>query len=744
MSTGMLIAAVLGSEAIDSSGEILDVAGADISDWETPSGIYCNWEHEPGEKGADTIVGKVVYAKKIFKESDCENDLQKEQWEQIKLPFITGIVRLFDGAGHEQAKAIAAIIRDNVANKEPVVCRWSVEGSTLEKDGNRLKSSVIRRLACTVKPCNKTAGSKLLEDPEAPKGFDKKHTSEKVKDLLDFEDANKSEHPLYASLAGSCEIVCNPIVDDLAKASIGGMASAAPSTLTGGAALQREEFIKKPSDFAKYMDLMEKYENPEFDKSEFKEFAKANLPEASDEFLDHFTNVAEDYHVAVKGKKIKKHVTSFNLDSLDLLLRKAVDEKPEKPTLPTEMPEVYQMNVAMGGKQRPAGRFMVANDKIQHLEDYHGLMGNMVPEGPFDANAITKINNLRRSPYISIERHSVPHPSPETPRYTPVLPSAKIPNVRHSVFSYHRAGMDKPHTLEVQNGHYLLDGNKLSLQEMTTIMQNHKTGAAKIRYKNSKYADQIQKMETILEDLMKADPMNPEDALSHISAAVKAGHVHPDVETALRQHVFEDPMVPGVGNKYAYQQHRAKNKPGVWVSMDGNDFKNLNSMPGGHDTGDEAIRSMGTALKNAADKVPGGKLTRAGGDEFQYFAPSHEHAMQFMSHANEHLNNIPPVQGVHKLSMSFGLGNDFQSADKALYHAKEQKINPATGLRAHSVGQVPNLAHSLIPGSEGAIPSRNLGTEAIHAHVPKEVHAPVEHLSTLPQPKVSPVGLQSN
>ncbi len=69
--------------------------------------------------------------------------------------------------------------------------------------------------------------------------------------------------------------------------------------------------------------------------------------------------------------------------------------------------------------------------------------------------------------------------------------------------------------------------------------------------------------------------------------------------------------------------------------------------------------------------------------------------------------------------MSFGFGNDFQTADKALYHAKEQKTNPITGLRAHPVGQTPNLAHSLIPGSEGAVPPRSLGAEAIHSHVPK-------------------------
>lgn len=718
MSTGLIFDGIAGSSAVDSTGEILNISGADCSDWE--KGTMCfNWEHSDSTQSADTLVGKVIYLKKIYSEKDCENDRQKMYWHKIEMPLIYVVGRLWDGSGHAGAQAIAAIMRDCEANKEQQLCRLSVEGSTLLKEGNVLKESVIRKIAITIKPANKTANTNVLEDPNAPEGYDRKPVKEKVKDLLEFEDASKadSEFQIYAKLSGSNEFGILS-EESLAKASIGGMSGAAPSTLTGGAALQREEFIKKPTSFAKLMDLMEKYESPEFDKSEFKAFAKNNLPTASDEFLDHFASIAEDYHV-VKGKKIKKHITSFSLDALDLQLRKAVEEKTEKPTPPIDTPEVYKMHVAMDGKHRQTGRFMIANNQLHHLENYHGIMENMLPEGNFDGKTIDTINKLRNSPYVSIERDSIPlTPKTTAPNHVPLLPTTKIPAHRPSVFAYHRVGMDRNHVLEVTDGNHFLDGNKLSFEEMATVMQNIKNGAAKLRYPKSKYANQIQKMEQVLEDLTKAEDLNPEDALAHISAAVKAGHVHPNVEVALRRHVFEDPMVPGIGNKYSYEQHRAKNKPGVWVSMDGNDFRNVNSMPGGHDTGDEAIRSMGTALKNAAAKVPGGKLSRNGGDEFSYFAPSHEHAIQFIHHANEHLNNVPPVQGTHKLSMSFGLGNDFQSADKALYHAKEQKVHPVTGLRMYPVGQTPNLAHSLIPGYSGPIPSRNLGQEAIHTHVP--------------------------
>lgn len=727
MSTGMVLFAVFCAENVDSAGEQMVVSGAEISTFEEGLGLV-NYEHKDEKNSnGEEIVGKILSAKKIYSKSDCSNKQEEEAWDAIKSPMIVGWIRLFDGAGHSGAMALAAAIRDQVANNEKILLRWSIEGSTLTRVGNRLTETICRRLSATWKPCNRVCDTALIEDPGAPPGFKTKHAKESVKDLLDFEDSNKSEQqdPMY-SILGSFEYEYNPIVSEesLAKATIAGSTAAAPSTLTGGAALQREEFIKKP--FSKYMDLMEKYDAPEFDKSEFRTYAKMQMPEASSEFLDHFANIAEDYHV-VKGKNIKKHVTSFNLDALDLQLRKAAEEKTEKPSPPVETPEVYKMSVAMDGTHRQTGRFMIANDQLHHLENYHGIMENMLPEGNFDGKTIDTINKLRNSPYVSIERDSVPlTPKTVAPNYTPTLPTAKIPAHRPSVFQYHRVGMDKPHLLEIIDGHHFLDGNKLSYQEMATVMQNIKNGAASLRYKKSKYSDQIQKMEQVLEDLMKNEgDMDPDSALQHVRAAVAAGHMHPDVERALTQHIMGDPMIPGVGNKYAYQQHRAKNKPGVWVGMDGNDFRSVNALPGGHDTGDEAIRSMGGALKNAAAKVPGVKLFRNGGDEFSLHAPSHEHALQFMAHANEHLNNVPPVQGTHKLSMSFGLGNDFQTADKALYHAKEQKVHPATGLRMHPVGQTPNLAHSLIPGHEGPIPAHNLGAEAIHTHIPKAAEAPM-------------------
>ncbi len=314
MTTGMLIDGIFASEAIDSSGEVLDVEGTDISDYEEGRGL-ANWEHRgddaPGASGLD-IVGKIAFAKKIFKASDCDDDRQRKYWDKIKLPFIYGVVRLYDGAGHEGAKALAAQVRDHVANGEPVLVRFSIEGSTLEKEGNRLKRCVARRVALTVKPCNRTCDSGLLEDPNAPEGF-KKNPEKGARDVIaDILETRKNEHPLYAKLGGSTEVETTlhtqkELVRSLVKARLkkallekaiaAGSYDAAPSTLTGGAALQREDLGRRK--LVNTVKAAIRDYRPE-EHGEFKKFLKNRMPEAADEFIDHFAGLVDDYRAKLR------------------------------------------------------------------------------------------------------------------------------------------------------------------------------------------------------------------------------------------------------------------------------------------------------------------------------------------------------------------------------------------------------------------------------------------------------------
>ena len=287
---------VFASEAIDSSGEILDVKGIDISDFDDGKGV-CNYEHQGHDNEnnqGQEIVGKVVFAKKIYSSSDCSNDREKLFWGKVKIPFLYGIIRLYDGAGHEGAKALAAIIRDSHANNEPIIVGFSIEGSTLEKDSktNRLKTTIARRVALTLRPCNKTAVSGLLADPNAPEGYDKNPVAADLLAMVPTTSTKKGEHvdPRFVRLGGSEAIYGT----EISKAMAAGNYNAAPGTLTGGAALQVEDQSRKHRALALAAFRDWNRVTP------FKKFLKARLPEASDEFLDHFQEIVDSHIFKVK------------------------------------------------------------------------------------------------------------------------------------------------------------------------------------------------------------------------------------------------------------------------------------------------------------------------------------------------------------------------------------------------------------------------------------------------------------
>lgn len=728
----MMIDGALGSEALDSSGEVLDVEGADVSDVDAGT-LLLNYEHQAGEQGSETIVGKVVYAKKIFSRSDCENDRQRMYWDQIQLPYIYGICRLYDGAGHDNARGLAAMIRDHVANGEMIAVRFSVEGSTLERDGNRLKQSVIRRVALTLKPCNRTANSGLLEDPNAPDGFEKVPVKEKVKDLLDLDGAAKGEldNPLYARLGGGAPVMCNPVVEDgMTKAIAAGSYDAAPGGLSGGAALQREHLSGSSDLKRRAMDAFRKYaeKNGEFDKGEFREFLRHELPEASDDYIDHFRDLVDEIHV--KRSQISKADEEGTdplvlLQAWDIQLRKHLgDLRSSVLFSDPRMPVVYAVYLRINGNLHRAGRFMLVNNEVYHLEDYFDLLQRFLPEGPLTARGLNMIQAMQGSPHLDVSIEPVPEKEKDQPDAQLVVQpeAAAAPAPRPpSVFLYQRAGMDRPHVVEFHGGACLLDSQRLSPEETFALVANAKKGAATLRYKTRPApAAEIAKMETLFADLMKAAPQLPaQDHLAHMQAAEDAGHLPKGTTAGMRAHTYEDPLT-GLGNKKAWTEFD-QNRPGVHVAMDGTDFSAINNAFG-HQVGDDAIASFGHTLRDAMDESGAqGKMFRAGGDEFNAHFPSHEHAMKFARTLHQKLDALPPIQGVHKLSMGMGFGNNHAQADRALYMAKENKYTPGQqGVpmrerhRAFDVGHAPNMAHSLVTGHEGAVPLHDAGAEAIH------------------------------
>jgi hypothetical protein len=150
---GLHFDGVLGSALRDTQGEVLDIAGADISDMEQGKGIV-NVDHGTGFYN---LIGRITNAKKIFSEADCSSPRHTYYWHQIKAPYIYGEGYLFDADEHPHAKAAAAILRNIHKTDSPLKMKASVEGAIIArdvKDPRHLLRTKVRGSALTFTPAN--------------------------------------------------------------------------------------------------------------------------------------------------------------------------------------------------------------------------------------------------------------------------------------------------------------------------------------------------------------------------------------------------------------------------------------------------------------------------------------------------------------------------------------------------------------------------------------------------------------
>lgn len=201
---GMILDGIAASSHIDSSGEILDIEGCDISSVEEGLAT-CNWEHK-SDSPTDTV-GRIIYGKKIFSADDCEDERQLFYWKKSGVALIYIVVELMDQDGHKGAADLAGIIRHYSDRKLPILARYSIEGSTLNREGNKLKSSIFKKCAITLTPCNKDATSGLIYDPQA-----KEVADDSLKSLVGKIDKVEGVSE-FAKLGGSVEVEFNPFVD---------------------------------------------------------------------------------------------------------------------------------------------------------------------------------------------------------------------------------------------------------------------------------------------------------------------------------------------------------------------------------------------------------------------------------------------------------------------------------------------------------------------------------------------------
>lgn len=258
--------------------------GHDISDFNEGKGVF-NFEHENSR--ADDIVGKVVSAKKIFSKKDCDSDREEKFWELTKKPFLYVIGELFDDELHPGSIALAAMMRHYVKSNESILVGMSIEGQTLDREGQNLNRTIGRRIALTLRPCNKACVADILDDPNtkdfAERSFGKKEDSKLIEiDSIIIEDTLNIEKPL--------DLV--DLAADLEKTLTAGGYNVAPSSLTGGAALAVEDQGLRTKK-NKFKAAVRDWDR----KRPLKEYLKAALPEVDDKYIEHFTDLTNEIHL---------------------------------------------------------------------------------------------------------------------------------------------------------------------------------------------------------------------------------------------------------------------------------------------------------------------------------------------------------------------------------------------------------------------------------------------------------------
>lgn len=385
---GTVLDGAFATQVYDTSAEIIDIAGADISSL-NEDGVL-NSEHvnpdnkqfrestkeEAGQWG--TIVGRIIFAKKIFNENDCESEREHGLWEKLQVPFIYGAAELFDAENHSNAKDLAAIIRHYHRRGLPVVVRYSIEGSTLERNGPHLMATVCRRAAMTIKPCNRSSYNYLVAEAAPPQQVEIQKNEIGYSPYISI-----FEMEYDPKIDDAFELAKNALeeLNDLNKAFTLGSSNVAPGALTGGAALSKEDVDKR--NFLKNQVLAALRD---WDKtSDFKKFLKHRLPDADDRFVDKFSEIADQLRMS-KSELKKKDTIVDDYGQAQALA-----------SLDTKVPsgaKVFKDKYVMPGEvELTAGPYQGSKLKLLHVDKTHVYVQ---PFKATDQNDV-KVNKMNRN-----------------------------------------------------------------------------------------------------------------------------------------------------------------------------------------------------------------------------------------------------------------------------------------------------------------------------------------------------------
>ena len=180
------------STAIDTSSEIVDLAGLDCS---SLVGGPFSWEHKNDQP--NQLVGKILEYKKIFSEKDCEKDEHRYFWDKCKVPYLYVMGRLFDDKKDSSRECAALFLDDAEHPDEQPMVGFSVEGSKISKVGMIVDKSIARRITVTNCPANKTCVAEIVKNPDVKADTDtdsifKSEPTHTIELLEKYEPLNKA------------------------------------------------------------------------------------------------------------------------------------------------------------------------------------------------------------------------------------------------------------------------------------------------------------------------------------------------------------------------------------------------------------------------------------------------------------------------------------------------------------------------------------------------------------------------
>lgn len=214
---------VMSSECVDSENDVFRQKGMSI---EYLKGAIVNSEHE---KSFTKTIGKIIEVKKIYSEEDCKTDQERGMLtKNNKMPFLYGVVELFDDTQHLEAKSVAAIVEfHKSAEAGPLPLFFSIECEPVSVNSNKVyELSVAKRVALCRLPANKAC---IVEVYNPGPGM--LHKSEKEEVKMSKEDVDSQLQEVIGNLVSS--------VKEMTKSLEAGYNFSPAGTATQGAALQK-------------------------------------------------------------------------------------------------------------------------------------------------------------------------------------------------------------------------------------------------------------------------------------------------------------------------------------------------------------------------------------------------------------------------------------------------------------------------------------------------------------------------